>query len=309
MSSRRKSLTTSLELDRLSTTPQRRSSISKDDAHADIVSVLPESDDRLETVAFLNEEEADDLPMPAIASTKPTTISRGTVFYIVLNCAATVAVVFLNKITFSDDQLKHCQFSTTTYHFLTTFVLLYLASSPPGPIATWYKPIFAIRWLPIRSILPICILFASFLVLGNFSLTYNSVSFFQLAKILTVPTVVLLNFLLFRKTISLMKMCAVGVACIGVAVATGASVQGNMLGTSIAVASFVCTALYQIYIGKTLGTPIDGKDVSAPQLLMNQTLISSAMLVCLIPFFDRTPNFGMTSSAICFCTKHDANAS
>jgi len=258
--------------------------------------VSPEYDDRSETVAFLNGEDSDDLPMPAVASARPTMISYSTILYIILNCAATVAVVFLNKITFSDDQLKHCQFSTTTYHFLTTFVLLYLASAPPGLIANWYKPVFTIRWLPIRSILPICILFASFLVLGNFSLTYNSVSFFQLAKILTVPTVVLLNFVLFRKTISLAKMCAVGVACIGVAIATGASVQGNLLGTSIAVASFVCTALYQIYIGKTLGTPIDGKDVSAPQLLMNQTLISSGMLICLIPFFDRTPNFGKSFS-------------
>jgi len=266
--------------------------MSKDNAHSNIVSVLPASDERSETVASLNEEETDDLPMPAVASTKSTMISRSTIFYIILNCAATVAVVFLNKITFSDDQLKHCQFSTTTYHFLTTFVLLYLAASPPGLMANWYRPIFAIRWLPIRSILPICVLFASFLVLGNFSLTYNSVSFFQLAKILTVPTVVLLNFVLFGKAISLAKMGAVGIACIGVAIATGASVQGNLLGTSIAVASFVSTALYQIYIGKTLGSPIDGKDVSAPQLLMNQTLISSAMLVCLIPFFDRTPNFG-----------------
>jgi len=257
-----------------------------------------------ESTAFLGEkgDASPTMPPPAVANVKSVSQFR-TFFYIAMNCAATVAVVFLNKITFSDDQLKHCQFSTTTYHFLTTFVLLYLASAPPGPMSGWYKPIFIVRWLPIRSILPICILFASFLVLGNFSLTYNSVSFFQLAKILTVPTVVLLNFVLFRKTISIAKMGAVGIACIGVAIATGASVSGNPLGTSIAVASFVCTALYQIYIGKTLGTPIDGQDVSAPQLLMNQTLVSSGMLVCLIPFFDQTPIFGKSFLAVLLLLK------
>jgi len=289
MSTRRTSLSTSVEMENLSASHSQTYS-DKNQAETYPVAALSESQ---ESTAFLHEKGDDSsvMPLPAVANTKPVSPYR-TFIYIALNCAATVAVVFLNKITFSDDQLKHCQFSTTTYHFLTTFVLLYLASSPPGPMTDWYKPIFAVRWLSVRSILPICILFASFLVLGNFSLTYNSVSFFQLAKILTVPTVVLLNFLLFRKTISLAKMGAVGIACIGVAIATGASVQGNLLGTSIAVASFVCTALYQIYIGKTLGTPINGKDVSAPQLLMNQTLVSSGMLVCLIPFFDRIPNFG-----------------
>jgi len=195
--------------------------------------------------------------------------------------------------TFSDVQLRHCQISTTTYHFATTFVLLFLSSHPAGPLLGHLKPVFTPRWLPIKSILPICILFAGFLVLGNLSLTYNSVSFFQLAKILTVPTVVLFNFILFRKTISLQRMCAVGVACLGVALATGASLQSNMFGTLISVASFCTTAMYQIYIGLRLSTPIDGVEVSAPQLLMNQTLLSSGMLICLIPFFDTIPQFGV----------------
>jgi len=39
-------------------------------------------------------------------------------------------------------------------------------------------------------------------------------------------------------------------------------------------------------------SPIDGQDVSASQLLMNQTFVSSGMLLCLIPFFDRVPVFG-----------------
>lgn len=194
--------------------------------------------------------------------------------------------------TFSDDQLRHCQISTTLYHFAATFIILYLASTPPSFLRDCYKPIFAPRWLPLRSILPICILFSSFLVLGNLSLTYNPVSFFQLAKILTVPTVVLFNYLLFRKTVSIGKLCAIGVACIGVAAATGASVQSNPLGACIGLLSFVCTALYQIYIGHMLLSPIDGQDVSASQLLMNQTFVSSGMLLCLVPFFDRVPVFG-----------------
>jgi len=190
----------------------------------------------------------------------------------------------------------------------------------------YYQPLFLRRWLPIRSILPICLLFASFLVLvspilpspsttstprsatsplrltdalthaqGNLSLTFNTVSFYQLANILTVPTVVLFNFLLFRKTISLQKLAAVGIACLGVVIATGASVRANLLGTCLAVAAFCCTALYQISIGRMLAAPIDEVVVSAPQLLMNQTLVSSAMLLVLVPVFDTRPVLGTCS--------------
>lgn len=162
--------------------------------------------------------------------------------------------------------------------------------------------------------MPICILFAAFLVLGNLSLTFNPVSFFQLAKILTVPTVVLFNFVLLRKTTPTAKCVAVGVACIGVgescrssggsnssrdrqliviiAMATGSSASSNLVGTAFAVASFCSTALYQITIGKMLSTPLDGEEVTAPQLLMNQTLLSSGLLVVLIPFFDTMPDWG-----------------
>lgn len=75
---------------------------------------------------------------------------------------------------------------------------------------------FERRWLPIRHMLPICVLFAGFLVLSNLSLSLNPVSFYQLAKILTVPTVVLFNLVLFKKVPPFYKFISVVVACIGV---------------------------------------------------------------------------------------------
>lgn len=180
---------------------------------------------------------------------------------------------------------------------LPAYIVLYLASTPPGPLKNLYEPVFKPRRLPILSILPICTLFAGFLLLQNLSLTFNPVSFYQLAKILTVPTVVLLSFLLFRKTISPLRIVAVAVACTGVGIATGASVQSNPLGAALATASFVCTAMYQIVIGRMLSNKIDDEDVSAPQLLMNQTAVSWGMLVVLVPLFDKVPDFSEFSTS------------
>jgi hypothetical protein len=39
--------------------------------------------------------------------------------------------------------------------------------------------------------------FAGYVVLGNLSLTYNDVGFYQLVEVMTTPTVVLINFVLF----------------------------------------------------------------------------------------------------------------
>lgn len=60
-----------------------------------------------------------------------------------------------------------------------------------------------------------------------------------------------------------------------------------MLGAIFAVSSFMSTALYQIWIGKSLADA----DVSPPQLLMNQAPLSLGMMIVLVPFMDRFPKF------------------
>lgn len=135
---------------------------------------------------------------------------------------------------------------------------------------------------------PLCSLFAGFLVLGNLSLAYNSVGFYQLAKIMTTPCVALLQYLLLKTSITRSTMAALASICIGVALTnTGAGAAGaNALGALIAIAAFTVTALYQVFIGKKM------RDfgASSPQLLLNQASIAVLLLVFLVPFFDTVPD-------------------
>ena len=183
--------------------------------------------------------------------------------------------------TFTDAQLRKTQISFAIWHFFATFLVLYLASI--GPYA-----IFKAIHLPIRQVLPVCLLFSAFLILNNLSLTHNNVGFYQLAKIMTTPSVVFFNYILFRRLVSRSKLFCVLVASGGVALANGVSAHSNPVGAIIAVLAFCATAIYQIWIGKTL----QDLNISAPQLLCSQTWISSLLLVPFLPFFDSIPQFG-----------------
>ncbi|KAI9840934.1 MAG: hypothetical protein M1837_001113 [Sclerophora amabilis] len=197
------------------------------------------------------------------------------VLCVLLNTVSTVALVFVNKIIFDDVQLRKMQMSFATWHFTCTALVLWVACHRPFHL---FEPVR----LPVIRMLPLCCFFAGFLVLNNLSLAYNSVGFYQLAKIMTTPTVVLLNFLLSGITITVMRAVSLIAVCCGVALVNGASAGSNLTGAAIAALAFTVTALYQVWIGKK----IQDFKVSSSQLLMNQAPIGALLLALLVPFLD-----------------------
>ena len=173
------------------------------------------------------------------------------------------------------------------WHFICTFIVLYLATLHP------FRLFPAIR-LPLIQMLPISAFFAGFLLLGNLSLALNNVGFYQLAKVMTTPAVVLLNFVLFRKKISRDTLLAIIAVCLGVSLVNVQLALSNMLGTTIATAAFTVTALYQIWIGKK----ITDLKVTAPQLLLNQAPVSVLLLACVAPFIDKIPDLSLVPTNV-----------
>ncbi|KAE8449522.1 hypothetical protein EG329_008131 [Mollisiaceae sp. DMI_Dod_QoI] len=200
-------------------------------------------------------------------------------FCICLNIVSTVTLVFLNNWILKDKQLKNMQISFAMWHFTCTSIVLWLASRSP------FNLFVPVR-LPFLQMLPLCAFFAGFLVLGNLSLAYNSIGFYQLAKIMTTPCVAVLQYFYLGKSISVATMGALASLCIGVALTNSGATGTTTLGVSIAVAAFTVTAFYQVWIGKKM------KDfaVSSPQLLLNQAPISVLLLAFLVPFFDTMPD-------------------
>jgi solute carrier family 35 protein E3 len=103
---------------------------------------------------------------------------------------------------------------------------------------------------------------------------------------MTTPCVALIQFLLMGKTISALTIGALAAVCVGVGLTNTGAADTTKLGASIAVAAFVVTAFYQVWIGKK----IKDFNVSSPQLLLNQAPISVLLLAFVAPFFDTIPD-------------------
>ncbi|KAK4485587.1 hypothetical protein RD792_008230 [Penstemon davidsonii] len=118
--------------------------------------------------------------------------------------------------------------------------------------------------------------------LANVSLKYNSVGFYQMAKIAVTPAIVLAEFILFRKRISTQKVLALTVVSVGVAVATVTDLQFHFFGACVAVAWIVPSA-----VNKILWSNLQQQDNwTAFALMWKTTPITLFFLVMLMPSLD-----------------------
>ncbi|CAN6451069.1 unnamed protein product [Victoria cruziana] len=118
--------------------------------------------------------------------------------------------------------------------------------------------------------------------LANVSLKYNSVGFYQMAKIAVTPTIVLAEFMLFRKCVSCSKVIALTIVSIGVAVATVTDFQFHLFGACIALAWIIPSA-----VNKILWSRLQQQDNwTAMALMWKTTPITLISLVGLMPWLD-----------------------
>ncbi|VFQ58696.1 unnamed protein product [Cuscuta campestris] len=118
--------------------------------------------------------------------------------------------------------------------------------------------------------------------LANTSLKHNSVGFYQMAKIAVTPTIVIAEFILFRKKISFCKVLALLVVSVGVAVATVTDLEFNIFGACIATAWIIPSA-----INKILWSNLQQqKNWTALALMWKTTPITVFFLLALMPWLD-----------------------
>ncbi|KAG2699542.1 hypothetical protein I3760_07G196200 [Carya illinoinensis] len=118
--------------------------------------------------------------------------------------------------------------------------------------------------------------------LANVSLKYNSVGFYQMSKIAVTPSIVLAEFILYKKRVSCSKVLALTVVSIGVAVATVTDLQFDLFGACIALAWIVPSA-----VNKILWSSLQQQENwTALALMWKTTPITLLFLVALIPLLD-----------------------
>ncbi|KAK1781574.1 triose-phosphate transporter family-domain-containing protein, partial [Copromyces sp. CBS 386.78] len=203
--------------------------------------------------------------------------------------------VFTNKSIFSTPSLRLTQLSFAAFHFLTTYLTLFLLSRPPLSLCV---P----RSISLRDTLPLSIAMSLNVILPNLSLAFSSVTFYQIARVLLTPTVAVMNYVLYRSVLPARAIWALVPACLGVGVvsnydtlpasssttATRGRSHHQPLGILFSLLGILASSLYTIWIAhyhRKLG------GISSMQLLYNQAPVAAFMLLYAVPFVDVFPKW------------------
>ena len=118
-----------------------------------------------------------------------------------------------------------------------------------------------------------------------------------MAKVLTTPTIVVIQTLYFKRSFSLWIQVSLAVTCVGVMIASYSDVTVNLVGTLFALMGVLTASLYQIWIG----TKQKELEVDSFQLLYYQAPLSGLLLLMVFPLvddFDQWLNFEWTVSCL-----------
>eukprot|EP00392_Amoebophrya_sp_AT5.2_P003970 g3975.t1 len=191
--------------------------------------------------------------------------------YMLLNFLVSVLIVWVNKYVYQTG--FRWNICLTTLHFLFTYIGLEVSARCFG----LFEPVS----LGVKRVAPICAAFCGFVVFNNLSLQYNPVGVYQLLKVLTTPVLVVLQ----RSTsqqLPTSQLLALVPTCVGVVLATVTHLDANLVGGVFGGLGIISTSYYQIWV-KTEQTALN---VSAPQLLYNQSFWSFWMLLAISPVIE-----------------------
>lgn len=157
-----------------------------------------------------------------------------------VNLFASVSIILVNK-----QIVSACGFSfiitVLTLNFLTTGAFTEILAR---------RGVFEVKHLPARDRWLMALLAMLTVLLNNASNEANSVGFYQITKLLIVPTVIFFERLGgVKRSYSRNIILSLLVAAVGVAVATVSDFQINVRGSILAVLSILLTAKYQMWQG------------------------------------------------------------
>ena len=166
------------------------------------------------------------------------------------NFVSSVAIVMVNK-QLMGSQGYAFQYATTLcgLHFLCTMSVKFFKPQA-AKAAVVGKSADGVKELPRAKLLALVGVAMTSIVSLNLSLMLNHVGFYQLAKLLQIPTVCLLDMVFFGRKVSAKMAQAIAVVMFGVCVATVQETSMNFWGTVVALIGVLATSAQQILVSK-----------------------------------------------------------
>ncbi|XP_031278532.1 nucleotide-sugar uncharacterized transporter 1-like [Pistacia vera] len=199
----------------------------------------------------------------------------GPIAALTFNFVVAVCIIFVNKWVLKNIGF-HFPICLSFIHYVVSWTLMAILNAfgllPASPASKSSR----------LSLLTLGFVMCFSTGLANVSLKYNSVGFYQMAKIAVTPSIVLAEFLWYRKKVSLLKVVTLTVVSIGVAVATVTDLQFSLFGACVALAWIIPSAT-----NKILWSDMQQRENwTALALMWKTTPITVLFLVSLIPILD-----------------------
>lgn len=230
---------------------------------------------------------ASDIPSPPTTGNPPTSanmssalkgklsaIDMRTLSCMVLNFVSSTSLVVMNKIVMDKYGFKFAT-TLTCFHLICTFLLLLIAAK---------LGIYEIKKLPVGDVSKLAAGTMGFICFTNLSLQHNSIGFYQVMKVMTTPTVVIIESLFYQKYLENNLKVSLIPVCLGVIITVATDFRLNLIGTGYAVAGVIVTSLYQIWSG-TLQRSLDCNG------LQLQTYVSPLAAAFVLPFIPLLDNY------------------
>ncbi|XP_031493745.1 nucleotide-sugar uncharacterized transporter 2-like isoform X1 [Nymphaea colorata] len=187
-----------------------------------------------------------------------------------------VSIIMANKIVLGDIGFNFPIFLTFIHYIVSWLLLALFRITSLLPVCPPSKS------TPFSSLFALGTVMALSNGLANVSLKYNSIGFYQMAKIAVTPTIVLAEFMLFGKRITFNKVLALAVVSLGVAVATVTDLQFNYFGAFVALTWIVPSA-----VNKILWSNLQQRENwTALALMWKTTPVTLLFLAALMPWLD-----------------------
>ncbi|KAG5006187.1 hypothetical protein JHK85_024729 [Glycine max] len=189
------------------------------------------------------------------------------------NFLVAVGIIFMNKMVLQTVQFKFPILLTLIHYVVSWFLMAILKAFSFLPAAPSSKSTRLSTLFTLGFVMSLSTGFA------NVSL---NIGFYQMAKIAVTPSIVLAEFVLYRKKVSFAKALALTMVSIGVAVATVTDLQFHVFGACVALAWIVPSAVNKILWSRLQ----QQENWTALSLMWKTTPITLIFLAAMLPCLD-----------------------
>lgn len=164
-----------------------------------------------------------------------------------------IALVFLNKLVMSGNlELDAPLFLTWTQIVIAVLSCYIMAKAKPYVQYLSFFPRF--EYIPSvgAKVMPLTLVFLGMIIFNNLCLKYVQVSFYQVARSLTIVFNVILTYFLLNQRTSNRSLVAVGIVISGYLLGCEGELDFSFIGVFYGISASFFVAMYSIYVKQTL---------------------------------------------------------